>query len=148
MRNKLLLTSLLIVQFSFGAIDSFYKEVIQRGYELLPGDSVKFPDGTSCSIEAFNAMECGVEWMTKDYCVPEGEYVWDADRCCVNLAPFLEKGVDGQETCQPIAADEGGFSDFFSSSTVLYFFIGVLIPLALFVILAISVKKRLPKKED
>lgn len=138
---------LLLFFISFGVtyhsmIDPFYKEVMQRGYEILPGDSVKFPDGSICSIVSFNNGQCGAQWMTSDYCIPEGEPVWDSHKCCEGLEPYLEDGVDGQETCQKIQEDS-----FFSSNTVLYFFIGVLIPLGLFVILAISVKKRLPKKE-
>ena len=121
---------------------------------MIPGDSVRFPDGSVCAIEAFNAHECGEAWMTDDYCIPEGAAVWDDDKCCEGLEPFLEAGVDGQETCQKKKVkaeeneDEGGISSYFSSKTVLYFFMGVLIPLGLFVILAISVKSKLPKRED
>ncbi len=145
-----------------GMINPFYKEVMQRGYEVMPGDSVKFPDGSVCSIEAFNNLQCGQQWMTDDYCIPEGQAVWDDDKCCEGLEPYLKPGVDGQATCQEIKKksgfgsdgatdeeeEEGAISAFLSSKTVLYFFMGVLIPLGLFVILAISVKKRLPKKDE
>lgn len=142
---SLLFTSL--ISFSFGAINPFYKEVLQRGYELIPGDSVRFPDGSTCSIASFNNGDCGKEWMTDDYCVAEGEYVWD-DKCCEGLEPYLEEGVDGQQTCQRIEESEDGWSSYFSSSSVLYFFMGVLIPLGLFVILAISVKRKMKKKME
>lgn len=144
----LLLTLSGLYLISFSAVDPFYKEVLQRGYELIPGDSVRFPDGSTCSIKAFNSSECGQEWMTDDYCVEEGENVWDEDRCCDGLEPYLEDGVDGQATCQKKSSMVDDISSFFSSSTILYFFIGVLIPLGLFVILATSIKKRLPKKEE
>lgn len=147
-RFLLLLILALHVQLNFSMINPFYKEVIQRGYEIMPGDSVRFPDGSICSISAFNAHECGEDWMTNDYCIPQGRAVWDDNRCCEGLAPYLEEGVDGQATCQETTSEKEGFLSYFSSSTVLYFFIGVLIPLGLFVILAISVKKRLPKKEE
>jgi len=145
--KRIILSLLFILSLTqlFGAIDPFYKEVLQRGYELIPGDSVRFPDGSACSINAFNSGECGQEWMTEDYCVPEGSSVWDNDKCCEGLEPYLEEGVDGQETCQKIQEAEDGIGSYFSSKTVLYFFMGVLIPLGLFVILAISVKKKMSK---
>jgi hypothetical protein len=121
---------------------------MQRGYEITAGDSVIFPDGSTCSIEAFNNHECGEMWMSTNYCVPEGSNVWDADACCQGLAPYLADGVDGQPTCEKIKASEKEDDAIFSSKTVLYFFMGVLIPLGLFVILAVSVKRRLPKQED
>ncbi|CAG5083594.1 hypothetical protein [Parvicella tangerina] len=158
-RTVLLLLFSLKVLSTFSMIDPFYKEVMQRGYQILAGDSVKFPDGSICAIEDFNNLDCGKQWMTEDYCIPEGEAVWDDNKCCDGLEPYLEEGVAGQATCEKIKKkttssettddeDEEGFAGFLGSSTVLYFFIGVLIPLSLFVILAISVKKRLPKKED
>lgn len=136
------LTLFFISLFSFShwaMISPFYKEVMQRGYEIIPGDSVKFPDGSSCPIQAFNEGTCGQKWMTEDYCISEGEPVWDENRCCEGLSPYLEDGSAGQATCQQ---EE---SSFISSRSILYFFMGVLIPLSLFVILAIYVKKRLPK---
>lgn len=147
---KYILTVLLTAStlFADAMIDPFYKEVMQRGYEVLPGDSVKFPDGSVCSIEAFNAHECGEAWMNENYCIPEGGEVWDDNKCCDGLSPFLEMGVDGQATCQKVKGEEDSEDEWwFSSGTVFYFFLGVLIPLGLFVILAISVKRRLPKKE-
>lgn len=148
--KKLILLLLLFSTYSitFSAVDPFYKDVLQRGYELIPGDSVRFPDGSTCSISAFNNLECGQKWMTDDYCVEEGEMVWDDNRCCDGLEPYLEEGVDGQQTCQKKSSIIDDISSFFSSSTILYFFIGVLIPLGLFVILAASIKKRLPKKDE
>lgn len=124
------------------AISPHYKEVVQRSYDLIGGDSVRFPDGSTCKIDDFNNGVCGQKWMTSDYCVSEGGQVWDADRCCEGLIPYLEEGSDGQEVCR-----EESFLSYFSSKTILYFFIGVLIPLSLFVILAISIKRRLPKNE-
>lgn len=81
------------------AIDPIYKECLQRGYELQDGECV-FPNGSGCSLEEFNDKQCGVEFLTEKYCVEEGEYVWDADRCCSGLKPYLARGVVGQQTCE------------------------------------------------
>jgi hypothetical protein len=121
-------------------INPYYKEVIQRGYELTPGDSVKFPDGSKCSVSQFNNGTCGQQWMSTDYCVAKGGAVWDANVCCEGLEPFLEEGTDGQSTCQPID------NSWFSQSTVVNFFIGLLIPLGLFVFLGYNVKRKLKQR--
>ena len=124
----------------FAEVNPFYKEVLQRGFEISPGDSVLFPDGTKCLIEDFNQKKCGQDWFNKPYCVSEGNKVWDTEVCCEGLAPYLAAGSDGQSTCQPID------NSWFSSKTILYFFLGVLIPLGLFVFLAYKAKRGLPKK--
>lgn len=140
---RLIATLFILFFLSSGAlakIDPFYKEVIQRGFTLAPGDSVIFPDGTGCKIDDFNKKKCGLEWYNKTYCVTEGESVWDSDVCCEGLVPFIEDDTDGQTTCQP---KQGGW---FTSKSIMYFFLGVLIPLGLFVFLASKAKKGLPKK--
>ncbi len=131
---------LCVVISSFANIDPFYKEVIQRGFTLAPGDSVIFPDGTGCKIVDFNNRLCGKKWFDKPYCVAEGEKVWDLDVCCEGLSPNVTYDTDGQSTCQSTN------NDWFSSKSIMYFFLGVLIPLGLFVFLAYKAKKGLPKK--
>ena len=136
-----LIVLILFLHFSVKAeINPFYKEVIQRGYTLAPGDSVIFPDGTGCKIADFNNQICGQNWFNKTYCVPKGGKVWDKNVCCEGLEPFLEDGADGQLTCEEID------DSWFSSKTIMYFFLGVLIPLGLFVFLAYKAKKGLSKK--
>lgn len=125
---------------SFAKTNPFYKEVIQRGYTLAPGDSVIFPDGTGCKIAEFNNQECGQKWYTKTYCVSKGKMVWDKNVCCEGLEPHLDNDTDGQMTCEEID------DSWFSSKTIMYFFLGVLIPLGLFVFLAYKAKKGLSKK--
>ena len=140
---RLTTTLILLILFFksvFAEIDPFYKEVIQRGFTLSPGDSVLFPDGTGCKIIDFNNRTCGKEWFDKSYCVGEGKQVWDANICCEGLSPYLAEGVDGQSTCQPVD------DSWFSSKSIMYFFIGVLTPLGLFVFLAYKAKQGLPKK--
>lgn len=140
---KQTITLLLIVILTgslLAEVDPYYKEVLQRGFTLAPGDSVIFPDGSGCKITDFNNQTCGKKWFDKPYCVSEGEKVWDADACCEGLSPYIDEGTDGQTTCQPT---EG---DWFSSKSIMYFFLGVLIPLGLFVFLAYKAKKGLPKK--
>ena len=91
---------LLIPSLSFGAIDPVYKECSQRGYQL-DGKYCVFPDSTKCLLEDFNNGKCGQEWMTDDYCIPEGRYVWDSGRCCEGLVAYLPDGMAGQATCEP-----------------------------------------------
>lgn len=88
---------------AFGAIDSLYHEVIQRGYSII-GDSVEFPDGSRCLIIDFNTGNCGEQWKTADYCVPKGGMVWEKHRCCAGLDYYLPAGTDTQATCQPVTA--------------------------------------------
>lgn len=87
---------------SFSAISDEYKEVLQRGYAIR-GDSVQLPDGQYCLIADFNAGICGGEWKNQDYCIPEGGLVWDEDRCCEGLAPWIAEGVDGHTICKKIS---------------------------------------------
>ncbi len=128
--------------FFFSAISPHYKEAMQRGYEIIEGDKVVMPDGTICNIKDFNEGNCGKKWFGEEYCVPEGKYVWDEDKCCEGLAPFLPEDVSGQATCQPID------DSWFTSKSLMYFFVGVLIPLGLFVFLAIKAKKNLSKNNS
>lgn len=81
------------------AINPVYKEAMQRGYPIM-GDSVLLPDSSKCSLDDFNSQRCGKEFFDLDYCVPEGNYVWDEDACCDGLVPYLPPGVDGQEICR------------------------------------------------
>ncbi len=90
---------ILIPSLSKGAINPVYKECMQRGYNLS-GDYCVFPDSSQCLLEDFNAGECGQKWMTDDYCIPQGNYVWDAERCCEGLVAYLPEGMAGQATCQ------------------------------------------------
>lgn len=67
----------------------------------------------------------------------------------VNIAQNEPNETNSESEKEPNKeSNEDPISSFLGSNTVLYFFLGVLIPLGLFVILAISVKKKLPKKED
>jgi hypothetical protein len=90
---------LILHNHAIAIIDPYYKEVMERGYDMK-GDSVIFPDGTSCLIVDFNNRTCGQKWMTSNYCIPEGGYVWDNNRCCEGLEPYLPEGVAGQPTCR------------------------------------------------
>lgn len=80
-------------------INPLYKECSQRGYQIA-GDDCVFPDSTRCALEDFNNGTCGEQWMTDDYCIPEGKHVWDAERCCEGLVAYLPEGMAGQATCQ------------------------------------------------
>ena len=91
---------LLIIPSILAAMNPDLKECMQRGYETERGYCI-FPDGSNCTIENFNQGICGVEFMIEDYCVKQGEYVWDKDKCCSGLKPHLV--VIGQATCQPFS---------------------------------------------
>ncbi|MEO1628694.1 MAG: hypothetical protein AAFV25_26335 [Bacteroidota bacterium] len=82
------------------AINPLYKECAQRGYSIN-GDYCIFPDSSQCLLEEFNEQKCGQKWFTENYCVEEGQYVWDEDRCCNGLVAYLPPGVAGQARCVP-----------------------------------------------
>jgi hypothetical protein len=135
---------LICSQVLYGAIDGRYKNVLQRGYEFADGDSVRFPDGSTCQLDDFNAGLCGQKWMTIDYCIPQGAYVWDGP-CCEGLVPYLPEGMAGQATCQPIGMEvefgnienqDEGWSWWMS------FFAGLGMIFALFIGFAIYAKNR------
>ena len=81
-----------------------FKECLQRGYEIKQQDSnyCVFPDGNKCPLEEFNQGECGAEYMTEDYCVEEGDPVWEEGKCCSDAEPYLPPGTVGQPTCQDV----------------------------------------------
>lgn len=125
----------------FAKINPFYKEAEQRGYTITQGDSVIFPDGSQCSIADFNERQCGQEWMTDNYCIGEGDKVWDEYRCCVGLEPHLEENTDGHKTCERV-----GTFDWLESKVVLYFFLGLILPFTIFVVVAWRIRKKLGQR--
>jgi hypothetical protein len=86
------------------AVSPFYKECQQRGYQIQ-GEKCSLPDGSQCLIEEFNAGTCGQKFKTEDYCIKRDGRVWDKNKCCHGLKPYLPEGVLGQPTCQPIKTD-------------------------------------------
>lgn len=137
MKYPLIFLFLLIGIHSSAEISPYYKEVVQRGYSYA-NDTVTFPDGSKCSIKDFNEERCGTEWMTEDYCIPKGQYVWDKNKCCNDLAPYLEEGSDGQAVC--MEKKSWWEVDLFS------FWLGLFIPFAFFGIIILSVRKRLKQR--
>lgn len=137
----ILLFSILVTSFSaFAMIDPYYKEVMQRGY-TTNGDSVVFPDGSTCSIADFNEGICGQQWMTKDYCIPEGGPVWDEDKCCVGLQAYLPEGMAGQATCVAIeksAEQQSELGEY--ERPLFYFFLGLVLIFTIFILYSIFVK--------
>lgn len=92
---------------ALAAINPVYKECSQRGYAISGGECI-FPDGTSCPLEEFNSGTCGSAFKTQDYCVRQGQHVWDSDKCCEGLRPYLPEGVAGQATCEPYFSAAAG----------------------------------------
>jgi hypothetical protein len=89
----------LLPNISNAQIKPVNKECLQRGYDAEEGYCI-FPNGTKCNIQEFNNGKCGSEFMTTDYCVEEGNFVWEKDKCCKGLKPELHRAV-GSDTCQP-----------------------------------------------
>jgi len=82
------------------------KECRQRGYEITYDNIYRtgtayceFPDGNRCPLRDFNDGTCGAEYMIEDYCVKEGEPVWDSDKCCKGLWAYLPPLMTGQARC-------------------------------------------------
>lgn len=96
-----LVIAMLFVLQGMAAINPVYKECMQRGY-TVSGDSCIFPDGSACDLESFNKGACGTEWLTDNYCIPEGEYVWDDEKCCEGTEAYLPEDVAGQARCVSI----------------------------------------------
>lgn len=78
------------------------KECVQRGYKIGEEGCI-MPNGTICSIQDFNNDLCGQEFKTEDYCVPEGRPIWDEDKCCEGLKPYLPAITFGHPTCEPFS---------------------------------------------
>ena len=145
----LLLVVLIAPSLSYAAIDPKYAPAYERGYEVF-GDSVVFPDGSKCLLEAFNDGRCGTMWMDVDFCVAEGRYVWNEENCCDGLEAYLPEGYTGQAKCvqkrktESKAEDSSNWYDIFLDSTM--FWVGVLFPFLFLAYLAFNVKRRIKKK--
>lgn len=92
--------------YGFATMSDLNKECMQRGYEIyldpeLKGTYCVFPDGNKCQIEEFNKGLCGSEYKTTNYCVKRGDFVWDKDKCCLGLKPYLAPYLAGHPACQP-----------------------------------------------
>jgi hypothetical protein len=128
----------IFIAFNLSAsINPIYKECLQRGYQI-EGNHCVFPDSTKCLLESFNKGECGKEWMTDDYCIPEGNHVWDAERCCEGLVAYLPEGMAGQATCQ--RKSEVKLKNTFLDS---YWGLGLVILILLVILLLLRRKKRI-----
>lgn len=81
------------------------KECMQRGYEVnyIQEENEKycvFPDGEKCLLGEFNSGICGDKYKVEDYCIKEGDPVWDEDKCCEGLSPYSVPGIMGHPTCE------------------------------------------------
>ena len=98
------------------AMNPAFKECMQRGYKIesynsystahAEGQYCVFPDGSECLLEEFNSGRCGATFMTNDYCVKEGQFVWDRDRCCSGTIAYLKPYHAGQSMCIKISIPE------------------------------------------
>jgi len=136
MKPQLLIIFCFFSLLSQAKVDPYYKEVEQRGYKHF-GDSVVFPDGSKCRILDFNEGICGLEWMTDNYCVEEGQVTWKKSKCCDELIA-VKKG--DELVCEAKPEEEGGF-DFFM------FWLGLALPFIVFGYFTISVKRKIKKNK-
>lgn len=100
-----ILAALIFPLFASAAMNPALKECLQRGYKTETENDQTycvFPDGAKCAIESFNQGVCGQSYMIEDYCVEEGGYVWDKDRCCTGTEAYLPPMHAGQEMCRDI----------------------------------------------
>ena len=100
----------LLVPFTFAAMDPTTKECRQRGYETdvdrgVPIVYCKFPDGSRCRMEEFSEGTCGAEWKTENYGIKAGDYVWDQNCCFGNVPNTLGLLFIGQQRCIKIYQD-------------------------------------------
>lgn len=137
MKQILIILIILCNLQSHAEISPYYKEVIQRGYEHI-GDTVIFPDGTKCSIGDFNNGICGKKWLTNDYCIEEGGYVWDENRCCEGLSPSQIEEGHTHSKCEKLN-NKWDFNFF-------VFWIGLLIPFAFFAFVVFNVKQKIKER--
>ena len=103
-------------QISFSALYPIEaKECVQRGYRVetdLKADFTPdktyclFPDGSRCILEEFNEGKCGIEFKTENYCIKEGNIVWDKDKCCPGLRAYKRPNFIGQSSCMKISVFE------------------------------------------
>ncbi len=99
----LLSTFLLCTITTQATINPIFKECMQRGYEVTTEgdiDYCTFPDGSKCLLEDFNEQRCGQEFFNKEYCIEEGIYVWDTEKCCKGLVAYLPRDMVGQARCE------------------------------------------------
>jgi hypothetical protein len=109
MRKNIILTITILIILSsniFSAMDPRLKECVQRGYEIEVESEKRyciFPDENKCLLDEFNNGSCGIEYKTNDYCVKEGEFVWDEDKCCKGTQAYLPPNFAGQTRCIKIS---------------------------------------------
>lgn len=88
------------------AMDPVLKECLQRGYEVTREEGTLycvFPDSSRCPLEAFNENACGQEFFTQDYCVREGNPVWEDDLCCSGTQAYIPPNHAGQKLCRDVS---------------------------------------------
>lgn len=130
---SLLITILLYGLSANATINPVFKECMQRGYEVTGEGDVDyctFPDGSKCLLEDFNEQRCGQEFFNKEYCIKEGVYVWDADKCCKGLIAYLPKDMAGQARCEK--ASKLHWNNFKSSKWPLGILLAALLGLGMF----------------
>ena len=96
----ILLALVICSTFVVASLPEEIKECVQRGYATESGYCI-FPDDSRCLYEEFNQGLCGQEFMIEDYCIGEGVLVWDQDKCCEGLMPYLSVRF-GQPKCEQI----------------------------------------------
>ena len=121
----------------FAAMDPALKECVQRGYETVFQNEKNYcvlPDKNQCSIEEFNSGTCGAQYKMENYCITEGTFVWDTDKCCAGTEAYLAGKTLGQARCIKVSLTQKVYDQFRYNPYIL-FGGGLLIVIAIFFIL-------------
>jgi len=107
----------------FAAMDPALKECVQRGYETVfqnGGNYCVLPDKSQCSIEEFNNGSCGAQYKTENYCIAEGTFVWDTDKCCAGTEAYLAGKTLGQARCIKVSLAQKVYDQFRYNPYILF----------------------------
>ena len=125
----LFVLTLVLLPVATAAMDPVFKECLQRGYEATRDEGTLycvFSDTSRCPLEAFNENGCGQEFFTQDYCIGEGNPVWEEDLCCSGTQAYIPPNHAGQKTCQDISFLKKVVDHFYFNPLLRYSVISVL----------------------
>lgn len=130
--------ALLLPSVASAAMDPALKECLQRGYETVFQNEKSycvFPDKSECSIGEFNNGACGTQWKTENYCIAEGNLVWDTDKCCPGTEAYLAGKTLGQAECIKVSLSQKVYDQFRYNPFVIFGSIGLILVVVTFFIL-------------
>lgn len=103
----------------------------------------RFNDGNICLLDSFNDGSCGSEYMSDEYCVEEGVYVWDEGNCCEGLHPYPLANI-GHPKCMNVSLKERVIDYMIISPTLTFGLLGLFFVLVIgFVVKRVFFKNKL-----